>query len=281
MSFSSSLQRGWLITKISFSFMNAHKKAFQFPLFALALRIPLLFFGIIVLVIQTHTQSPHAAFGIISTVLLWFITDRFIACFFKTALSAYIAGIVTHQPLGTRQALKKIAHRWPTIFAFGLLNSFLQLKFSRHRSHKSFIRTGSSLMSSLIGFAWRAGTFFMIPIMALETTGIFASIKLSAQTLKKTWGESASGTFSIGGLSFLFGFIYFPALSIFASLVGGISSFLALLVTVIGITSYLIGATIIINVANTVFRTILYLYATHGITGPFDKKFLETSFTKN
>jgi hypothetical protein len=38
------------------------------------------------------------------------------------------------------------------------------------------------------------------------------------------------------------------------------------------------ASALIVNLVTTIFKTILYVYVTQGLTGPFDKQFLQTSF---
>ena len=59
----------------------------------------------------------------------------------------------------------------------------------------------------LIGTAWSLVTFLSVPVIAIEGTGPFATLKRSAALFKQRWGQQITGNLAIGGAVFLLGFL--------------------------------------------------------------------------
>lgn len=297
MSFSTRFHNGQLITKTSLLFARQNKKILLFVLLPIPLFITAalfyLFFSIIVFLLIdgiNHSQSsPHDAkllFGSLATVCgalcIWTLTS--ISLFFKSAMSHYVAHKVQHQPASvTRSCIAMFARLKVIVMFAGLTTALgLALRALRNKSNKS-----SSIATSIIGWllhasiamSWSIITFLMIPIIALEETSTVESLKLSAQTFKKTWGESIIGSFSIGAviLVSILGYIAAACASSFVlPFIIGLP--LTTLLLIISTMMFLFFLFLITSTISVIFQTIVYLYATQGITGPFNKNLLAHSF---
>jgi len=53
--------------------------------------------------------------------------------------------------------------------------------------------------------AWSLVTFLAVPVIAIEGTGPFETLKRSASLFKSRWGQQITGNIAIGGAVFLFG----------------------------------------------------------------------------
>ena len=53
--------------------------------------------------------------------------------------------------------------------------------------------------------AWALVTFMAVPVMAIEGTGPFGTLKRSATIFKDKWGQQITGNIAIGGAVFLLG----------------------------------------------------------------------------
>ena len=51
--------------------------------------------------------------------------------------------------------------------------------------------------------AWALVTFLAVPVMAIEGTGPFGTLKRSATIFKDKWGQQITGNIAIGGAVFL------------------------------------------------------------------------------
>lgn len=127
------------------------------------------------------------------------------------------------------------------------------------------------LVVGLIGVAWSAITFFVVPVLLYEPVGAVEGIKRSASIFKQRWGEQMTGNVAIGLALFL---VALPVI-LMAVLVGLISVPLGLVVGALSI-----GAIVALGAAMSgVFQAALYRYATAGaVGGAFDADDLQRSF---
>ena len=127
------------------------------------------------------------------------------------------------------------------------------------------------LVVGLIGAAWGAVTFFVVPVILYEPVGVTDSVKRSASIFKKRWGETFVGTGSIGLAMFL---LAIPIVIVAGGL-GTLSPPLGITVGVLGIV-FLVA---IGSALSGVYNAALYRYATTGeATGAFDRADMESSF---
>ena len=127
------------------------------------------------------------------------------------------------------------------------------------------------IVIALVGAAWGAITFFVVPVLLYEPRGVFESIKRSGNIFKKRWGETFVGAGSIGIAMFL---LMLPVAALAAAL-GAAWIPLGVMVGVLGI-----GLLVAIGSAMSgIFNAALYRYATTGETpGSFTEGDLAGSF---
>ena len=53
--------------------------------------------------------------------------------------------------------------------------------------------------------AWSLVTFLAVPVIAIEGTGPFETLKRSASIFRQRWGQQITGNIAIGGAVFLLG----------------------------------------------------------------------------
>ena len=53
--------------------------------------------------------------------------------------------------------------------------------------------------------AWSLVTFLAVPVIAIEGTGPFETLKRSASIFRERWGQQITGNIAIGGAVFLLG----------------------------------------------------------------------------
>jgi uncharacterized protein DUF6159 len=111
-------------------------------------------------------------------------------------------------------------------------------------------------IASLLGYSWKLGSYFVIPLLALEDIGPGEALERSAEVLKRKWGEVAVAGFSF---SLLFAVLAIPGVVIFfllAGLLGQAVGFVAILAV-----SYWVWLAIFMFSAEQVFVASLYRYA--------------------
>jgi hypothetical protein len=127
------------------------------------------------------------------------------------------------------------------------------------------------IVLAIIGAAWSAVTFFVVPILLYEPLGVIQSVKRSASIFKQRWGETFIGSGAIGLAMFLI------ALPILAAAVGLGALYVPL---GIGFGVLAIGLLVALGSAMSgVFNAALYRYATVGeAPGVFQPEDLQGSF---
>ena len=127
------------------------------------------------------------------------------------------------------------------------------------------------IVINIIGAAWSAVTFFVVPVLLYEPVGVGQGIKRSATIFKQRWGETFVGAGSIGIAVFL---LAFPL----AVIVGALAQVAVPLAVAVGVVGF--GLLIAVSTAlSGIFNAALYRYATTGqAPGSFSEDDLNGSF---
>ncbi len=112
-------------------------------------------------------------------------------------------------------------------------------------------------LASLLGYAWRLGSYFAIPLLATENMGAGEALERSAALLKRKWGEVVVATFSF---PLLFGILGLSGTAMIFLLSGFLGQSVGFFFLVSAM--YWIGLSIFIFCAKQVFIAALYRFAT-------------------
>jgi hypothetical protein len=119
------------------------------------------------------------------------------------------------------------------------------------------------IVGRVLAVGWSLITFLAVPVIALEGTGPFATLKRSSSLFKSRWGQQVTGNIAIGGAVFLFGVLP-SALLIFAGfLIWASASFAGALLLVIGVIGLAISM-LVSSALSNIFGVALYRYALDG-----------------
>jgi hypothetical protein len=118
-------------------------------------------------------------------------------------------------------------------------------------------------IAGLLGMAWTAVSFLVLPILVIEKKDPFSALKESTVMLKKTWGEQLMCNFSFGLIFFLL-FIPGIALAALGIFIGASTGNTVFAVACIGVAViYFIALSLIQSALQVIFQTALYYYAKH------------------
>lgn len=116
------------------------------------------------------------------------------------------------------------------------------------------------LFAGLLGMAWSAASYLVIPILVNENKDPFCALGDSVKLLKKTWGEGLFGTFSFG--------LVFTVMSLPVLLIAGAGAYSGrgiLAVTLIGAAAvYLVALSVFQSALQGIFQAALYQFARYG-----------------
>lgn len=116
------------------------------------------------------------------------------------------------------------------------------------------------LVIGVVGMAWAAVTFLVLPVLVFEGVGVGQAIKRSTAMLKQTWGENLLVNIGIGLVAFL---LTLPA---FLLLLAGAATGTALGfgTTLVIAVVWLIGVSCWASAMTGIFQLALYRYATQA-----------------
>src|ERR1044072_8372067 len=134
-----------------------------------------------------------------------------------------------------------------------------------------------TIAARLVGMAWSLVTFIAVPVIAIEGTGAFATLKRSGGLFRERWGQQITGNLAIGGAVLLLGMLPSGILVAAGVVVWASASFLGALLVVLGVIGFAVSM-LISNALSGIFGVALYRYALDGeAKGGFTAEELESA----
>jgi len=257
--------RSWEITKLSFQVISDDKELLLFPLLATIFSMLYLLTLLFPSIITVYLSGNDPVYGGLEFLLIFatylglaFIATFFNVCVVYTTKKRFEGGNATFM-----ESIKFAVSKIYLIFMWALVSATVGLILRLIERAAEKAGRGAQILlrviTSALGFVWGLVTIFVIPVMVYEGLGPFDSIKSSINVLKKTWGESLIRHFGLG-LAQL-GFLIIGA-AIFIPLFMLTFNFILVILAVL----YVLIVILIFSVANTIFNTALYVYASTGKT---------------
>ncbi len=271
--------RSFQLVKESFEVLKKDKEIMLFPVISAIVTVLLFISFIIPIFYLDFDTMPRrlfaGEFGYL-LIFIYYIISYFIVIFFNTGLitCAHIrlnGGDPTFSD-GLNNARKHIGK----IFIWALISATVGI-ILRAISDRS--GTLGRIVAAIIGMAWSLLTFFVVPVLVLENTSVFESIKKSGYLFKRTWGENVIGQFSMGFIFFILGLIGIVPLGILFITGSFNMIILAFAMTVI----YWVVLGIVSASLDGIFVAALYNYANTGkIPSAYSPEVIKNAFqTKN
>ena len=274
------ISRGWALTTQSWVVLKKDRSLVIFPI------LSAVFATIAVIVIMVPAVFADAMvqggagnqegiiFAIGGAVAIYVST--FFAIFFNVALAACakrsLQGEDTKVGDGISAAMRQLGPILGWTLVAGTVGVILRVLENR-------LPLLGQIAVAIAGAAWSVATFFVVPVIAMEGTGPFASLKRSVQVIKAKWGEGATGQVAISAAT---GLIVFAlvfggggiAFALFAVKLNPVAIAVAA-VTVIAV----IVVAVISSALNSIFRVAVYQYAVTGQAPvAFDPQMVQAAF---
>ena len=165
-----------------------------------------------------------------------------------------------------RYGLRVAWRRFGPIFGWAVVSAVIGVLL---RIIENSNKRAAQVVSAILGMAWTAMTYLVVPVIAVEGVGPVKAFKRSLAVLRQTWGTALVGNFSLGLLSFL---VMLPVLLaagalVYLGVVSGAAPVAGLCVAVAAVM--VAGAIAFSSAADVVFKAVLFSYAT-GRTLPDD-----------
>lgn len=266
----------WRAAKSSWNYLMHDKEMMWFPfisgltLLALLTGLGVLIFTSDLSFIADAVEGDGFKSDIVyyALVFLYYLVATFIVTFAEAGVITIVHGRTKGQDLTFRDGWNNaMAHKWK-ILLWSLISATVGM-IIRIVFEKSKVL--GKVIIWIFSFAWGIATFFIVPILVLEDFSIRQSIKESAATFKKTWGETLILNASIG-LVFALGIIAVAILgTIGAGMIGQSIPVLAIVIAAVTVVIIILGV-LASSVLGVIFRVVLYEYAKTGqIVQGFDE----------
>ncbi|MHC4886537.1 MAG: DUF6159 family protein [Planctomycetota bacterium] len=197
-------------------------------------------------------------------VFLFYFCNYFTIVFFNTGLMACTLKIINGEEAPVSYGLSFAAKRLPQIVGWALVSAVVGVLLEVvERANKK----AGALIASLLGSAWTALTYFVVPVIVVDGVGPVEAFKRSTRALKSTWGTALVGNFSLNFFSFLFTVPLMLILFVLFWLAmsnGSEAGMVAVGVLAVPLIMVVIAIT---SAADAIFKTFLFTYAT-GRTVP-------------
>jgi Family of unknown function (DUF6159) len=267
----SRIKRGWALTKKSWALLNSNRELIRFPLYGAVAMIPLaiLFFAPGLYLLDQKTYGGAVPLLIIGVYVL-----SVVSFYFSVGLAAAANLIFSGQQATVADGLAVARSRFTQICGWAALSTAISVLMGVLENQGGFL---GEIAARLVGTAWALVTFLAVPVIAIEGTGPFPTLKRSASIFKSKWGQQITGNLAIGAAIFLLGFLPAAILIVAGIAIWSSASFVGALLVVIGALVLAI-AMLISKALNGVFGVALYRYATEGeAVGGFTAEELESA----
>jgi Family of unknown function (DUF6159) len=265
------IKRGWGLTKKSWALLNEHRELIRFPLYgAVATIVP----AIVFLGPGLYLFDQDELAGAIPLVVVGVYALSVVGVYFSVALAACADMIFRGQQATVADGLAVARSRFAQICGWAAISTAISVVMGALENQGGL---GGQIAARLVGMAWSLVTFLAVPVIAIEGTGPFETIKRSASMFRSRWGQQITGNIAIGGAVFLFGVLPAVLLIVAGIAVWSSASFLGALLVVIG--AIVLAIALLVSKALTgIFGVALYRYALDGqAVGGFTPEDLESA----
>lgn len=265
------IKRGWALTKKSGRLLNEHRELIRFPLYGAVATIPLAF---VFLGPGLYLLDQDSLGGAIPLLVIGVYVLSVVSAYFSVGLAAAADMIFRGEPATVSDGLAVARSRLTQICGWAAVSTAISVLMGALENQGGIAGT---IAARVVGMAWSLVTFLAVPVIAIEGSGPFETLKRSASLFKSRWGQQITGNLAIGGAVFLFGILPSAILVAIGILVWASASFVGALLVVIGVIGFAI-ALLISNALSGIFGVALYRYALDGeALGGFTVEDLESA----
>ncbi len=274
------LSNGWALAQQSLRVLRLDKELLLFPamsgiacaLVLASFAVPLWLTGEAEAILDER-QPPQGPLAYVLMFAFYFVNYLVIVFFNAGLVECAMIRFRGGDPT-VSDGLRAASARLPQIVAWALVSATVGVIL---RAIESQSEKAGQFVAGLLGMAWGAATYFVVPVLVVERVGPVDALKRSFAILRKTWGESLTANFSIGLFVFLAYLLAFIPLAAGALIAGGPGLVAGGVITVaLWIFIGLAAAAL-----NTIVLAAAYLYAAEGaVPQQFDAALLHDAFTR-
>jgi hypothetical protein len=265
------IKRGWGLTKKSWGLLRENPSLIRFPLYG---GVATTLLAIVFLGPGLYLWEEDQVAGAIPIIVIGVYVLSFVGFYFSVGLAACADMIFRGQKATVSDGLAVSRTRIAQISGWAAVSAAISLVMNLLESQGG---TLGQIAARLVGMAWTLVTFLAVPVIAIEGTGPFETIKRSASLFRERWGQQITGNLAIGAAVFLLGVL--PAALLIAAgiAVWSAAAFAGAVLVVIGALVLAI-ALLVSRALNGIFGVALYRYALDGeVVGGFSQADLESA----
>jgi hypothetical protein len=265
------IRRGWALTKKSWGLLDEHRELIRFPLYGAVATTVL---AIVFLGPGLYLLDQDELAGAIPLIVIGVYVLSVVGFYFSVGLAACADMIFRGQDASVGDGLAVARERFSAICGWAAISTAISLVMGVLENQGGI---GGQIAARLVGAAWSLVTFLAVPVIAIEGTGPFQTLKRSASMFRERWGQQITGNIAIGAAIFLIGVLPAAALIVAGVLLWSSASFAGALLVVIGALVLAI-ALLISRALSGIFGVALYRYALDGeAVGGFTVEDLESA----
>jgi len=280
------IKRSWALAKASLDVLRKDKELMIFPIIsAIGLLIVSLMFlipSLVSNVLDGIMDNGLPVFGYV-VLFIFYLVQYTVIYFCNTALvGAAMIRLRGGDPT-VKDGFNIAFSRLMPILGWSLVSATVGLLLHvLSDSSENKGRGIGNIISSILGAAWNVVTFLVVPVLAIEGLGPWKAIQRSWELLKRSWGEQIAGTFSIG---IVFGLVGFLVSLVLVGAGVGLSILLESVIPGIIFAGLLIVFLILLGLMNStlsgIFTAAVYAYAADGAVGLFDEDLIRGAVRVN
>jgi hypothetical protein len=251
------IRRGWELTKKSWGVLRAHRSLIRFPLYGgvAAIALTIIVMGPGLYLIDDGELAPGAPLVVLGVYLL-----AFVGTYFGVALAAAADLIFRGEEASVGDGMAVARSRLPQIAGWSALAATVGVVLGVLENQGGVL---GSVVTRVLNVGWTLVTFLAVPVIAIEGTSGFATLRRSGAIFKERWGQQITGNLAIGGAVFLLGMLPAILLMVAGVALWSTSGFGGAILLGVGVVVFAIAA--LINQAlSGIFGVALYRYATEG-----------------
>ena len=255
------------MTKKSWAVLREHPSLLRFPLYG---GVATTLLAIVTLGPGLYLWDEDQLAGAIPIIVIGVYVLSFVGFYFSVGLAACADMIFRGQEASISDGLAVSRSRISQISGWAAVSAAISLVMGLLENQGGTLGT---VAARLVGMAWSLITFLAVPVIAIEGTGPFETIKRSAALFRERWGQQITGNIAIGAAVFLLGVL--PAIVLIA--VWASAAFLGALLVIVG--ALVLAISLLVSRAlSGIFGVALYRYALDGqVVGGFTQEDLESA----
>ena len=203
-------------------------------------------------------SGNKAVFALVAAVAAYPLT--FVSVFFQLALVVVVSGRLDGRRTTVRDGLEMAWNRRRAVARWAGVATAVALLLRALRQIPGLGGLAGSIASSILGVAWGAVTFFVVPVIAIEGLTGQRAVKRSAEIFRQRWGLELVGVVSIGGVFVLAALAGGLVAAVVIVAVHTSAAAVAIVVTIAG--AGLVFMFLAATALHQTFGLVLYRYAT-------------------